>query len=431
MRRRVLLLSITFVLLVTLGPATPELLAYEDIDDLFDDPDAGVLEEDAPEQNDEPADPSESGDEETHDPSPREPVTGGVDIEALTTSPTSFSGSVSAGLGAGVSLLEWPWEGEGESGLLDWIAGYSMSSTLRVDSRPRGHIRFSGALSTSLNPGSMSFSAPSVSTLFIDYTLADTVLFRLGRFSTTWGLGRILGNTANFVSEASGGAAVRATVPVARGTATGMIFSQGSWASTYGAEDPKAFAYAAQFETTIGSVATGISLRRRVTEPWRTAVHATAGLGDFDLTVEATNNWGFTAPFYPEDEFSLNLLTQLAWTGGDPAWVVGLEHRYDSTIPDFMGHRFGSAVRMPLISALGNRWRPNVQWRHALIDHSGDVTAGFSATVARDLNVSVGLPVQYGPPSSTYRTGSLSLGTAGSLPGVAAAGLIAQVSFQY
>ncbi len=428
MRFRPCVLSLVF--LVATGPAALRISAFEDIDDMFDDPDQGIIEDD----DDTPGpDDTDNGVDEAPA-RPQRPAAGGIDLEALTTSPTSFSGSVSAGLGAGIALIEWPWDGgdaESVSDYANWIAGYSMSSTLRVDSRPRGHIRFSGALSTSLNPGSMSFSAPSVSTLFIDYTLADTVLFRLGRFSTTWGLGRILGNTANFVSEASGGAAVRATVPVARGTVTGMIFSQGSWASTYGAEDPRAFAYAAQFETTIGSVATGIALRRRVTEPWKSAVHATAGFGDFDLTVEATNSWGFTAPFFPEDEFSLSLLTQLAWTGGDPAWVVGVEHRYDSTTPDFMGHRFGTAVRMPQVSALGNRWRPSVQWRHDIADHSGDVTAGLSATVARDLSVSIGLPVQYGPPSSFYRSAPLSLGTAVSMDGVAAVGLIAQVSFSY
>ncbi len=419
--------ALALVMLIAAGPASIRLSASDDIDDLFDDPDQGIVEEDG--ETPEPDAPDSEEDDGSAAVQP--PDAGGVDIEALTTSPTTFSGAVSAGLGAGVSLLEWSREGDGEQSVFDWIAGYSMSSTLRVDSRPRGNIRFSGALSTSLQPEEMSFGTPSVSTLFMDYTLADTVLFRLGRFSTTWGQGRILGNPANFVSETSGGAAVRTTVPVARGTATGVIFSQGSWASEYGAEDPRAFAYAAQFETTIGSVATALSVRRRVTEPWKTAIHTTAGLGDFDVTVEATSDWGFTAPFYPEEEFSLNLLTQLAWTGGDPAWVVGAEHRYDSTVPGFMGHRFGAAVRMPQVSALGYRWRPNVQWRHAIVDHSGDVTAGFSATVARDVSLSVGLPVQYGPPSSTYRTGSLSLGTAGSLPGVAAAGLIAEVSFGY
>lgn len=431
MFRRLALAGLALALTV-IGSAT--LSAFDDIDDLFDDPDAGIIEGD-----DETSAPDTPEQDDTEDSAASPPLaSGGIDLEALTTSPTTFSGSVSASLGAGIALVEWPWEAPDASDLsdyVDWIAGYSMSSTLRVDSRPRGHIRFSGALSTSLNPASMSFSTPSVSTLFVDYTLADTVLFRVGRFSTTWGQGRILGNSANFVSEVSGGAAVRTTVPVARGTATGIIFSRGAWVGDgegqFSESDPRAFAYAGQFETTIGSVATGISVRRRVTEPWRTAVHATAGLGDFDLTVEATNSWGFTAPFFPGDDFSLNLLTQLAWTGGDPAWVVGVEHRYDSTVADFMGHRFGTAVRMPQFSLLGNRWRPNVQWRHAIQDHSGDVTAGLSSTVARDLSVSIGIPVQYGPPSSIYRTGSLGLGTAGSIDGVAAVGFVAQVSFSY
>ncbi|TVQ21641.1 MAG: hypothetical protein EA383_16765 [Spirochaetaceae bacterium] len=426
---------LSLVILVAIGPAALRISAFEDIDDMFDDPDQGIIEDD----DDAPDSDGADKGEDDAPARPQRPAVGGIDLEALTTSPTSFSGSVSAGLGAGISLLEWPWDGgdvDSVSDYVDWIAGYSMSSTVRVDSRPRGHIRFSGALSTSLNPASMSFSNPSVSTLFIDYTLADTVLFRLGRFSTTWGQGRILGNPANFVSEVSGGAAVRATVPVARGTATGIVFSQGSWVGDgdgqFDASDPRAFAYAGQFETTIGSVATGISLRRRVTEPWKTSVHATAGFGDVDVTVEATNSWGFTAPFVPEaEEFSLNLLTQVAWTGGDPAWVVGLEHRYDTTVPDFMGHRFGTVVRMPQVSFLGNRWRPNLQWRHAIEDHSGDVTAGLSATVARDLSLSIGLPVRYGPPSSVYRTGSLNLGTAGDIDGVAAVGFVAQVSFSY
>jgi hypothetical protein len=63
-----------------------------------------------------------------------------VDIAALTTAPTRVTGTVSADAGASLGYNEWPWsdaaDGRDWKDLTDIRAGYAMSASVAVDSRP-------------------------------------------------------------------------------------------------------------------------------------------------------------------------------------------------------------------------------------------------------------------------------------------------------
>lgn len=367
------------------------------IDDLFSDPSAGIIEDDDPADGDGPVAPGGTA--------PAGGAAGGaVDIAALTTSPPRFSGSVDTGAGITVGVSEWPGssaaDGQDLQDLLSWRAGYDMSATMRVTARPRPYLRFTGTLTTSLSESTARFSNPAIGDLFVDYTLGDTVFFRVGKFGMTWGQARILTNIGNLVSDVSGGAAVRATVPIGPGTATALVYTRQAEIAKHGSGDPKSFTYAGQVEATRGRLSAGAAAWLRAEEPLRSTLHATLGLGTVDLTQELRVFVDRQDPLNM-DTMDVATLSQIVWEGGNPVWRVIGEYLFDSTVADWQGHRVGLGVRMPRF--LPGSWRPEVLWRHAFVDNSGSVEVAATGTLAPSLEGSIGMPILYGEPGTIFR----------------------------
>ncbi|MFP4644593.1 MAG: hypothetical protein ACLFM0_09585 [Spirochaetales bacterium] len=356
-----------------------------------------------------------------------------VDVDALTTSPTEFSAQVSAGIGAAASLLEWPWTdgtgGGGASDLLDYAAGYDLSSSFEIDSRPSSNIRFNVTFDTKLDENAMAFTRPAVTGLYVDYTPWERLSLRAGKYGLTWGQGgRVLDNIGNLVSDVSDGVALRGVVPIGRGTATGVVYSQEDWVSERDPQDPRAFAYAGQVETSLRRVSVGASARIRSTDPLDTSAYIAGGLGEFDWTLEATKSWDRTDWYAFDRRPNLEVMSQLLWEGGDPSWVIVGEHLWDAGDSDPLAQRVGLAVRMPRFSALGENWRPQTRIRHALKDNSGEVVTGFNTGILDNANLTVGVPFRYGPADGIYRKGDFG-GDLQNIDGVAAFGLAASLSF--
>lgn len=447
------ILSLFVLALLVAGiTAAPPVAA---LDDLFDERDEINGEAEAEEESEDGDNDDEDGledeffdeedDFETDDPEeeprdePDEPDENDfVDVEALTTSPTEFSASVSTGFGLAASLTEWPWtgaaDGAGVRDLVDYAAGYDLSSTFEIDSRPAGNIRFNARFKTELDEDVMDFTRPSVSRLFVDYTPWDRLSLRIGKFGLTWGQGgRVLSNIGNLVSDVSDGVALRGVVPVGRGTVTGVIYSQEDWVSEYDPQDARAFAYAGQIETSLQRVSLGASARIRSTDPLDTSGFIAGGFGDFDWTLEATKSWDRDGDYFSFSyDFNrrpnLEVLTQLLWEGGDPSWVIVGEHLWDAGDSDPWAQEVGLALRMPRFSALGQNWRPQTRIRHSLKDHSGDVVTGFNTGILDNANLTVGIPFRYGPPDGTYRQDDFGSDVQ-NIDGVAAFGLAASLSF--
>ena len=388
------------------------------------DMDNGLFDEEDDFDADEPDEEPEDADEPDDD---------FVDVDALTTSPTEFSASVSTGLGLAASLVEWPWTDEAEDAetrdLIEYAAGYDLSATFEIDSRPSSNIRFNARFRTSLDEDVMDFTRPEVSRLFVDYTPWDRLSLRVGKYGLTWGQGgRVLDNIGNLVSDVADGVALRGVVPVGRGTATGVIYSQDDWVSEYDPQDPRAFAYAGQLETSLQRVSLGASARVRATEHLDTSAFIAGGLGDFDWTLEATKSWDRSDWYSFDRRPNLEVLTQLLWEGGDPSWVIVGEHLWDAGDSDPLAHEVGVALRMPRFSAFGQNWRPQTRIRHALKDNSGDVVTGFNTGILDNANLTVGIPFRYGPADGTYREGDFGSDVQ-NINGVAAVGLAASLSF--
>lgn len=408
-------LAPALALFVSLALATPALHA---LDDLFEDPDQGVVEED--EAIGDETDPIR---DEPDEESPRTPAT--IDLGALTTSPVRFSGSVDSGIGISLGLAEWPGtkaaqeiQDDDDRDPVNVRGGYDMSTTLRVTARPRPYLRFTGTLTSSLNRNTARFSNPAVGEMFVDYTLRDLVFFRAGTYGLTWGQARILPNIGNIVSDMSDGVALRATVAAGPGTVTTLMYTRRAEIENRGAGNPRAFTYAGQWEITRGRVSTGVAARLRAEDPVRATAYTTIGLGTLgpgttDITLEGLVRLDRRDP-WSEETRDFQTLAQLVWEGGDPAWRLIAEHSYDRSVVygtggfadgDRTGHRDNHLValglRMPRF--LPRRWRPEIVWRHAFSDDSGQVETLFSGNLAPGLEGNIGIPVKYGKPGTFYR----------------------------
>lgn len=400
----------------------------QDLDDLFAEPDTTVESDNGATENGDATDSTETisgGHQPTADEvcaTSGEPGDAGndsdaetaseaaVDIAALTTSPTTVGGSFSGTGGIGLGFLEWPEsDAAGDQSLrdlLEYSILYSSTASVTVDSRPAPYLRFHTKVSTSLSSSSLIYTAPTISELFIDYTLAERYFFRVGRYGMTWGNGRLFDNPADLVDRVEDGAAVRISFPLwPGGSFSGLVYSRSAW-------DPetngyRAFAWAGQVDTTAGPVTGELSGHYKDGEPVGTALGITVGKGEF--TVAAEGVWNIDPDDPGGNGDSWLALGNFFWENDSRSWSLTGEYQYDHNATDENGgrHLVGFALAAPSLKTGGTgrtgSWRPGLRWKHAIEDTSGEIVLGTKGAVAPRLDLSVGVPVIYGTPGTYFR----------------------------
>ena len=429
--------TLLFGLVLMVGAAG---LGAQSMDDFFSEPDETVEQPgaDAESPGDEPPDVDadaqadaeddpdalDSPDAEGHPDAASEP--GAVDIDALTTAPTRVSGRVSANAGISLGFNEWPGsDAAADRSIRDLIeptAGYDMDLGLTVDSRPRPYLRFYTALSSGLSATSLSFSTPSIDSAFVDYTAGDNLFLRAGTYGMGWGRARIFASPGNLVSRVSDGAALRASLPLvgragsgrsaASGSITAVAYTIPVWVADWGAGDPRSLAVAGQLERSRGILSTELAAHYQYDEEPQGALTLTAALGTLTLSAEARYALDADAPGLPgADGNRATALASFFWESAARAWSFWGEYSYDADRRDATTgddgvrsdgmHLVGLAMRAPGLR--GGAWRPQLTWRHAVVDRSGQLILGSSGSIAPDLSLSVGIPLYYGRPGTYYR----------------------------
>jgi len=408
--------------LLALGLWWAPQLPAQDLDDLFNEPDA-VTDGGAPTDGDGTAAQGDGDDQGTATDGTATDGEGGaqppavVDIGALTTSATTVSGSVSADAGVSVGYNEWPWsdaaEGRDTLDLLEVTAGYAMTASVSVDSRPEPYLRFFTRVKTSLNSTSLAFSNPAVDELFVDYTVRDRVFFRVGAFGMAWGRARLFESPGNLVDRVDDGAAIRASVPLGAGSITTVLYSLPGWIATHGEGDPRAFAGAAQFEQSFGAFSTELAGHYQFDEGPRGSLVLTMGIRELTLAGETRYSLDPDHPGLPgENANAVTAIGNFFWENSARTWTFWGEYSYDRTRRDAeIGdndvrrdgeHLVGLAMKAPSLGG-GGDWRPQLTWRHAVGDDSGQLILGTTGTIAPRLTLSMGVPVFYGVPGTYYR----------------------------
>ncbi|AHC16472.1 hypothetical protein [Salinispira pacifica] len=423
------------------------LYAQDDVDDLFAVPDETVES-----QNDSESE-SESGDTDTEDDAENsesdvaddgadENGEDAIDLDALTTrdKPTvkgtvSLSGSIAGG------FLDWPVPEEGAPyGDILWeefdaSVYYDMSSSVSVDARPLPYFRYFAKLSTSMDESRFSFPTPSVSELFIDYTLAERYFFRVGKQSMSWGQAQLLSNPGDLVSDVKDGIAVKMFMPLGVNGLTSVIYVKDGWLASTASPSPLDFAYASLFETSAGPFTLGFSgkFNRNLEQSLIGNMYvktnvlgvdiALEGRGDFDVYPakgDAGTAWGIGPSYlWPTTQ----ALVHMFWESSDIGLQLIGEYRfsYGPEITTRIGpvpaeesaadtnlvwaengvHRSGLGIVFTDARIFG--LKPAVRWYHQYNDHSGQIVFGLTGSIAPLLNINIGLPVTYGQSWSYYR----------------------------
>jgi len=351
--------------------------AQEDIDDMFTDPEAGIIEE---------AEETMNIEEATVDQKPR------------------FSGSAVVEGGFILGVTDWT-QPLGAPGTVDFSPFYAVESILSLDVRPASQIRFFGSVGVSspyispdtLDRTQVDFSPVYLDELFLDYTLGERLFFRVGKQEMTWGQGRLF-NPGNFVSDAIDGISVKGFLPLGMNGLTLVAIGEGvlgpsppDYTSVY-----DLITGAALFETSLSSLTLGLSGYYRSLPGLRTGAYFKLPIGPIDAALEGVVNWG---PYVAGFE-SAEVLTSLFWEGGNPRWQIILEYLFDTAVPAYRGHSLGlgAVVR----DWLPKGWKPGLRWIHSFADHSGQVVLGLEGQLAPYLQLVVGFPFRYGVDGAYY-----------------------------
>ena len=250
-------------------------------------------------------------------------------LEQFTREPLTVSGSVSTAIGGLAGYYELPPFNQPSQELLRALyrdldlSGYAeFTNTLTFHSRMDRYTSVQGKIETSY-PG----FGIGITELFLTYVLWERYFFRIGKQAITWGNGRIYGDT-NLTSGAEGGYSFKLTVPMSSSALTAVVMDNPAWrsASSPGIQD---FTYALQLTVPVA----GVEFLLEALYPTQTrkaSGYAPRGVAGFKTTL-----WSV-------DLFHESLLTSrrqyTAVSGffkewGDPKIQLYGEHRARVTLP--------------------------------------------------------------------------------------------------
>ncbi len=404
--------------------------AQDSIDDLFSDPDSTV-DEQSPDAGNGEAESAEGNDDSS----------GAVDIAALTSSSEPIiKGSVSLAGSLVLGLSEWP-DLNSDASLpaqvannFDGSAYYEMRSTISADVRPTSYFRFFVSGATALDEASLSFPTPSISELFVDYTLSERVFFRVGKQAAAWGQGLLMGNPTNLLDDIGSSIAVKAFLPIGTNGLDVFMYSKGAWINDSSSPGLPDFAYAGMLDGSIGNFTLGIAGKYNAngsnpvpqpdplggaeeqTEPLGTpnqvsgSAYIKTALWGLDVSTEfrtdfpddfsAVNYRSITNLFYEYGAIGLQAIGEYYFAYG-PNHLIQTSSE-EREIAPFGIHRSAIGLLFSRISSLRG-WKPGIRWFHDYSDMSGQVVLGITGPLAPMLSLNFALPVVYGDEFGYYR----------------------------
>jgi hypothetical protein len=263
-------------------------------------------------------------------------------------------------------------------------------------------------------PVDFDFNQIQVEELFLDYSLGDLAIIRLGRQSATWGQGRLF-NPGNLVQGIAGGMAVKVSTalgPVAF-TAVG-IKNDGLYrvdtANTLVALGIASVAAAGLADYSTDWFSSGVSGFYHVNVGGKGDAYFKTSFWGADLFVEGLGEAGIdgatsfsgVAGIYREfgDKskwLKLQLEGLLSGRGNDGTFSTVVHHGND-----FTDWTLGVAATTDALSFLSTR--PSVLWLHSFADNSGQAVLGFVNSALPHLDLTFGLARVYGGSDSRYVT---------------------------
>ncbi|MGI9255825.1 MAG: hypothetical protein ACR2PY_02705 [Salinispira sp.] len=330
---------------------------------------------------------------------------GALDVLAGINTGTTVKGSVSMSGSVVAGFHNWDFSTAGET----VSAYYELKSGVSLDVRPTGDLRFFSSLSVGLNADAVNITAPAIGELFVDYTLADTVFFRVGKQGLTWGQGNFIANPGNLVDDISEGISLKTFIPLGNNGLSVVIYPGGTSSS------PLNFAYAALFEFSAGPLSFGLSgkFQRELDQALSVDAYLKTVIAGIDIALESRVDFdtyperdGYVPPrvqavsnVFWESDIGLRLFGEYFFAYG-PQEVIYISET--ETVPAEAGtHIGGVGILFP--DLFGGDWSPGLRWFHNFSDGSGQVVAGITGTIAPHLRLNIAIPAVYGASYGYYQ----------------------------
>jgi len=240
----------------------------------------------------------------------------------------------------------------------------------------------------------------SLDELFLDYTVADSLVFRVGKFVQTWGYGHLF-NPGNIVTTTSEGVNLKGFVTSGPFEITGLVIGDSEFFSNKTHPLASELGYAGQINFLSGFFTAGLSAYEQIKEG-----------ATYDASIK-TNVLG--TDFYAEGlEYYLTSLQ--SWTPGALLgayrvlqWPVPGKAIAEYWINGSSGNSADRSIGLGFVTdkiASLQDFQFKVKWLHSLYDGSGQVVTGVSFTPFPEMDIGLGVPWTYGDNGSTYILGN-------------------------
>lgn len=276
----------------------------------------------------------------------------------------------------------------------DGTIGVTSEATLRLDARPTSSFRFFASVSTSVDPfgSSVGWSYPSgFSEAYADYSGVAGLFARVGKFSSSWGQGKVF-NPGDLVSDLSTGFALRLVVPLSRFSVSGIAFMKDGFFDGSPSPSWKDLGYLARIDASSPGLTVSAGARYQVDEGLKAMAGAKAIVGGFDLYADAVistslADYGWVALFGVYKDWTDMVLAGEQIVGGDLACLASIR----------------SAVAIGFNNLLFGNWDLGFRIEQDWIDSSGSIWAAFAFPMFEGLQMQVFSRAVYGLEGTYYR----------------------------
>ena len=315
------------------------------------------------------------------------PIDAGQTAAAFHAQPLSISGSLTAEAGGVVGFIDRA----GGGYTWDMTPGVSVVPSLTFTSRPDETLRIQGTVEFA----SLSFS-PTVTEMFFDYTLLNSVFFRVGMHTVSWGITRFFDAGGDLMAASGTGLDIKANVPIGPGGITGVVLATPGQMSLTNLSW-RNLTFGAQGDLPIGKseiLLSGTYIDSAAT-PMRSTLALKTSFLNVDLFAEGIGSWTRDVPFALP-----SFVSGFYWEHPEPEYKFYGEYYLNAGDTTLRDKRLAVATGMD--KAFGSPFTLGLEWTHAFIDNSGIIIPGVSFDPWPHVTVLVGVPCRYGAPGSFY-----------------------------
>lgn len=297
-----------------------------------------------------------------------------------------LSGSFSAEGGVALGWTKWPELSDPETHLVGTVGGKA-TNTLSFDARPDEYLRIFSSFKYTLDPAEnddFSWSDLNIAEMYADYYGVPSAFLRLGKFTQTWGQGRLF-TPGDLMEDNEDGTAVRVSFPALLSGISATALAKKEF--FHDPKDPsyREFAYGASADAVVRSIRLTLAGRYQKNEGYRLLASVKRTILGVDLFADGVYKdpgFIFLAGFY-KDWKDLRLYG---------------EYQYDDGAAD--DHSFGLATLYK--RAFGSPVDLGVKWMHTSQDGSGSLTLGAVFSPWPRLSLGAAVPIHYGATGSKY-----------------------------